>query len=58
MKLLQFPYNVRYGRIEYIGKFGIRAFWYHIKGLYIFRRLMKDNIVKALYLAFKYAGTL
>lgn len=58
MRILQFPYNVRYGRWEYIKKFGWKSFWHHIKGLYIFRRVMKDSIIKALYLAIKYAGTL
>ena len=43
---------------QYMKRFGWKSFWHHIKGLYIFRRVMKDSIIKALYLAIKYAGTL
>lgn len=49
---------MRYGRYEYLRTFGVRCFILHLNTIYSFRRQLGDSVVKALYRALKYAGTL
>lgn len=58
MKYLENLYTMRYGRWEYVKKFGVKCFIFHFNTIYGFRRKIGDSIVKSLYRAIKYAGTL